>query len=741
MVLFFSSCSPSRHLASDEYLFVKSKIEVDKRKVEIATLNKYERIIPNKKVLGLRFHLFLYNLANPEKEKFPNNWLKKIGEPPVLLDSVLVLKTRNNIQNYLTDRGYYSVNVESKVKKSRKKARAFYLVDLGEPTRVKSLSYVFEDTSISKYIYADTINSLIRKGGNFDKVLFQRERERIETSLKNKGFYQFSREYVYFEVSTTSNPLLVDVSINIKQNLSGSFDPQTKVRKHKQYKINNVLIVPNRTITEGIRISDTVLYQQHQILYYSKPNIKASTLVSANNLLPGSLYSLNNVERTYNDISALGLFRYVNIDFEEVSDKDEYGELNCKIDLAMRKRQSYAFEVVVTNSSNDLGVRGGITYNNYNFFKGGEHLQIGLTGAIESLEHRLKQKAEPMREAGITSKLETPKFILPFRAESFQRKYKPRTEFQLSYNYQNQPKYIRTIANVSFGYNWRGNVYNRHVFHPIDFYIVKLPWIDSTYIDSIYTGTRLENSFTNHTILGMKYSFEFNNQQLKKGRSFIYLKYNLESTGLLVNFINNNSGWGTDSLFFGVKYFQYIKSDIDFRNYNIISPRDKLVYRFFAGVGVPYGNSESMPFEKMYWSGGPYGIRAWAERTLGPGPYYNSDSYNQLGDVKLEANIEYRFKVIWKMEGALFLDAGNIWRLKEVSEYPGSGFKFNTFYKDIAMGVGFGARFDFSFVLLRTDFGFKLRDPSMSEGSRWTFNNPERDFWQFVFQFGIGYPF
>jgi outer membrane protein assembly factor BamA len=341
----------------------------------------------------------------------------------------------------------------------------------------------------------------------------------------------------------------------------------------------------------------------------------------------------------------------------------------------------------------------------------------------------------------VNSKLETPKFFLPFKVENFQRKYKPRTEFQLSYNYQNQPEYVRTIVNTSFGYNWKGNIYNKHSLHPLDFYLVKLPRVDTAYIDSIYKDTRLENSFTNHTILGMKYSFEFSNQKLKRGRSFIYLRYNIETAGFLVNLINKNSGWGTDSLFFGVQYFQYIKTDIDFRNYNIISPRNRIVYRLFAGVGIPYGNSQSMPFEKMYWSGGPYGIRAWAERTLGPGPYASSQSYNQLGDIKLEGNIEYRFKVLWKMEGALFLDADNIWLLEDVAEYPRSGFSFKEFYKDIAIGVGVGARFDFSFVLLRTDFGFKLRDPSIKEGSVWTIQNPNQNFWNFAFQFGIGYPF
>jgi outer membrane protein assembly factor BamA len=727
-------------LVYEDKLFVKSKINISEGKTDLNTLKKYERISPNKKVLGVRFHLWLYSLANPEKEKFPHNWCRKIGEPPVLFDSSLVDLTRDNFKSYLQDRGYSNVSVESNIRLSRKKARAWYDIVLKEPTIINKVVYALEDTSLQRYIYADSLDRLVREGLPFDKVLFQYERERLENYFKNMGFYKFNREYVYYEVTPTDNPLLVDVKVIISENVTGPYDPVSKVRKHLRYKVNDVIITPNRSGYEGIRKRDTVFYQNHSIIYYTGKTIRPTTLVGANNLLPGSIYSLKNVDKTYNDFGALGLFSYINVNFEEVPTKDEFGKLNCKIDLAMRKRQSYAVEFVVTNSSNDFGIRGGLTYNNYNFFKGGEHLKIGLSGAIESLERRLGQGVEPMRELGIITKLETPKFLLPFNVESFQRRYKPRTEISIAYNYQNQPNYIRTIANAAFGYNWKGNIYNKHYFHPVDFYLVKLPRLDSAYFEE-FKNTRLENSFTNHTILGARYSFEFNNQQLKKGISFVYLRYNFETAGFLVNLFNRSSGWGTDSLLFGVRYSQYIKTDIDFRNYNIITPRNKVVYRLFAGVGVPYGNSTALPFEKMYWSGGPYGIRAWGERTLGPGPYWKADSYNQLGDIKLEANLEYRFKVLWKLEGALFADAGNIWLLEDIPEYPRTGFDWNTFYKDIAVGVGVGARFDFSFVLIRTDFGFKTRDPSIIEGSKWTFRNPTRDFWKFAFQFGIGYPF
>lgn len=755
-IFFFSSCSPAKRISDGYYLYNKSEIKVDKKKIDKSQLTRYQRVSPNKRILGVRFHLFLFNLANPEKDGFPHSWFRKIGEAPVIYDSLLVAQNTSNFTKFISDKGYSAVKVnEQHIQKGKKKKNIIYEFDLGEPIIIRSLNYQFEDTSIQKHVYADTNAALIKVGNPFDKPLMQAERIRIETMLKNLGYYKFSKEYIFYEVVKADNRG-VDLTVNIKQSVSGFINPITKIRPHKQYKISAVNIYPNLQPTEGTRKFDTIKYSDHNVLYFGKKNIKASTLVDANRLTPGSLYSLKNTERSYVNYSQLGLFRFINVGFTEVESDSEFGMLNANVELAMRKRQSYAFEVVMTNSDNDIGIRGNITYDNYNIFRGGEHFHVGLTGAIESVKNRFPEGTRPMRELGIVTRFETPKFLLPFAAPEFQRKYNPRTALQVSYNNQRLPQYIRTVANASFGYNWKGNVFNRHNIYPLDFYLVKLPeGIDEEYYNNNIKGTRLENSFIDHTILGVRYGFEFSNQMLEGKRNFVYFRSNLESAGLLVNEINKIVNWGNDSLFFGVPYFQYVRGDVDFRQFNVISARDRVVYRIFAGVGVPYGISNAMPFEKMYWSGGPYGIRAWRERTLGPGSYPDT-TYNQLGDIKLEANLEYRFKLFWKLEGAVFADAGNIWLLKDDPTRPGAAFHLERFLDDIAIGTGFGARFDFSFVLIRLDFGFKLRDPAIQPdynlpynpekphyitGSKWTFNNPNADFWKMSFQFGIGYPF
>jgi len=746
-LFFLLSCSPTKHLKDNEYLINKSKIKIEGKSVNKSTLKKYDRLRPNRRVLGIRFHLLIYNMANPEKDKFFHNWFRRIGEAPIIYDSLKVSQSINNFSKYLSDIGYYDVRIsKTETKKTNKKVDVFYKVMPGEPLTINSLNYYFEDTSIQSFIYADTSSALIKKGMNFNKPLMNSERHRIELLLKNNGYYSFSKEYIYYEVNSGDKPKTVDITLNIKQNIKGFINPKTKIRPHRQYKINKVYIVPDAKRTENNINIDTVVYKDHSILYFGKRKLNPPPIVAANRILPGELYSLKKVEYTYANLSSLGLFRFININLHETKPSENFDNVNCRIELAMRKRQSYTFEIVGTNSGSDLGVSSNLTYNNYNLFRGGEHFKIGVSGSYESLKNRLD--LDPIFEYGIVSRFETPMFLLPFSAPDFKSKFHPRTVIQFSYNNQNQPEYQRTIANVSFGYTWRGNVFNKHSIYPVDFYLVKLPRaIDSAYIQKfLLNNERLQNSFSNHTILGLRYNFEYSNQSKSQIRNYIYIRNTIENAGLLTNNLEKATDWGKDSLLFGVNYAQYVKFDVDFRQFFKIETGKMFAYRFFAGIGIPYGNSISMPFERMYWSGGPYGIRAWGDHMLGPGSFSdtslnNIGDKNRLGDLKLEMNLEYRFKLIWKLEGALFSDIGNIWLLKEDPSQPRGNFEFKDFYKDLAIGTGFGLRFDFSFVIFRFDLGFKLRNPAITKGSLWTIKNSTENFWNPTFQFGIGYPF
>jgi hypothetical protein len=747
------SCSPTYRLADDEELYNRSKIVVDNRRFDKTLLKRYQRISENKRILGVRFHLFIHNLANPDKDTvFPHEWFRKIGESPVIYDSLLVAQNVRNFEKYLNDIGYNNAIVSDSISKpGQKKKNVEYLITLNEPTLINKFDYFFEDTSIQRYIYQDTLSALISSNDNLDKTLLQKERLRIETLLRNNGYYKFSKEYIFYEIEKVKlKDNAVNVTMHIKQNVSGYIDPVLKVRPHIKYYINEVFINPYVGRDSLLKNADTIDYKGFRVLASKKVLLQPSTLITASRIEPGYEYSLRNVNKTYSNLSSMGLFRFMNISFSEAEPSEGHGNLNADIELSLRKRQSYQVELTATNSAGDFGGRGSIVYNNFNLFKGGEHFQFGVSGAYESLKQRLDLD-EPKKEYGISSRFETPKFLLPFYPLEFQRKFSPRTAFELSYNTQVQPYYTRTIANTSISYIWRGNSFNRHAIYPIDFYLVKLPVKDEEYIQENISQS-IRYSFENHAILAFRYAFQFSTQSKGYNKDFRFFQTNIESAGPILNLVNKKSKWGEDSLFFGVNYAQYLRCDLDVRQFKVIDPINRVVYRLYAGIGIPYGNSDGMPFEKMYWSGGPYGIRAWEEHGLGPGSYPDSTK-NQLGDIKLEANLEYRFKMFWKLEGALFADVGNVWLLKEDPQFPGAAFKLNSFYNDLAVGVGFGFRFDFSFIIIRTDFGFKMRDPAIQPkdgttypenvktGNKWTVINPNVNFWEGTFQFGIGYPF
>lgn len=753
VLLLMFSCSPTYRLTEDEMLYNRSKISVDNRRFDKSLLKRYQRISANKRIIGVRFHLFIHNLANPDKDTvFPHEWFKKIGESPVIYDSLLVKQNVRNFEKYLNDIGYSKAMVLDSVSISgSKKKNVEYLITLNEPTIIEKFDHFFEDTSIQKYVYMDTSSALISGGDNLNKTILQEERLRVEQLLRNNGYYKFSKEYIFYEIEKVkSKDNAVNVTMHIKQNVSGYIDPVLKVRPHRKYYINNVFLNPYIGRDSLMKFTDTTNYEGYEVLTSKKVLLQPSTLVTATRIEPGTEYSLRNVNRTYSNLSSMGLFRFMNISFTEVEPSENHGNLNADIELSLRKRQSYQIELTATNSAGDFGGRGSIVYNNFNLFKGGEHFQLGVSGAYESLKERLNLN-QPKREYGISSRFETPKFLLPFYPLEFQRKFYPRTAFELSYNTQVQPYYTRTIANTSISYIWRGNSFNRHAVYPIDFYLVKLPVKDDEYIQENISES-IRYSFENHAILAFRYAFQFSTQSKGYNKDFLFFQTNIESAGPLLNFVNKKSKWGTDSLFFGVNYAQYLRCDFDVRQFKVIDPINRVVYRLYAGIGIPYGNSKGMPFEKMFWSGGPYGIRAWEEHGLGPGSFPDSTK-NQLGDIKLEANLEYRFKMFWKLEGALFADVGNVWLLKDDEQFPGASFKLNSFYNDLAVGVGFGFRFDFSFIIIRTDFGFKMRDPAIQPkngtiypenvklGNKWTVINPDVSFWDGTFQFGIGYPF
>jgi hypothetical protein len=354
--------------------------------------------------------------------------------------------------------------------------------------------------------------------------------------------------------------------------------------------------------------------------------------------------------------------------------------------------------------------------------------------------------ANIMQEFGVEARLRIPKFLLPVRTDQFIRKYNPQTNIRLSYNYQKRPDYIRTMANASFGYDWRGTEKIIHRVYPIEASLILTPY-KSDFFREWLEGTYLFYSYEPQLITDTRYSMIWSNQKLLKSQNFQDVRLNLETAGNLL--YAGFSAFGTppedgNYQILGVDFAQYLKADIDLRSYIFLYEDISLVLRGFAGVGYAYGNSRSMPFVKQYFSGGANSIRAWQVKDLGPGSFNDPDESeypNQTGDVKLEFNMEYRFKLFWKLEAALFLDAGNIWSLSSEDDREGAGFEFNRFYREMAVGTGVGARAIFSFLIFRFDLGIPLRNPYAIEGSNWLPGNSGITGSDLTFNIAIGYPF
>jgi outer membrane protein assembly factor BamA len=767
--LFSASCASTKYVPDDKYLLTRNKIKIEDNSIDKNEIKNYLKQRPNKKILGLRFHLFLYNLSNIQKDKWPHGWLRKIGEKPVIWDQYLTKTTHLQFKQYLENKGFYYARIEDTVKFKKRHAIVSYNIIPNIPYYINKINYDIIDTNLRTIIVTDTVNSLVKRGMLFDKEVLQKERVRIENLMKRNGYYKFSKEYSYYEAKPVNGTNYVNLTMKIKKFEVVDQAQRLKYIPHKKYKINNVYVYPNfktgpavsqRTIiTENF---DTLLYKNIYYVYNIDPDIKPSIINNSIFILPGQYYNQDNVNKTYNKLSSLGLFKFINIGFDEITEREENKDtdylLDCNIELTKRKIQSYQFEIVGTNSSGDFGARGNLLYNNWNLFRGAEVFNFKLTGAYEAIQEIAASGLSHTLELGTEFKVDIPKFLLPVKTERFVKRYAPKTSISLSYNYQARPDYIRTIANTSFGYNWRGNENIKYYVYPLEINFVQLPVVDSAFSKSI-SGSYMQFSYKDHFVGNNRIGFEYNNQKIGKSKDFVFLKVNIESAGNILNAYSELSNRERDSAsqsykVFNVPYSQYFKTDIDFRYYNIVNPTNSIVYRVFIGCAYPYGNSTALPFEKKYFSGGPNSIRAWRTRELGPGSYLDTSETripNTMADIKLEANIEYRFKLFWKLEGALFLDMGNIWAINPKDERPNSLFSFKDFYKDIAIGTGFGTRFDFSFFIIRLDFGFKLRDPSFSE-NKWIMDSDllssdeyqerkENNYRIFNFQFGIGYPF
>jgi hypothetical protein len=807
IVFLLASCNPSKKLKEGEFLLERNYIIDKDTKIDKSEIENYIKQKPNRKIFVLfRFHLWLYNLANENKikkkrerynKKFEkkNNkriakgkkakkndrqlvgeWLLNIGESPVKLDTLLTNKSSKQIQLFLQNKGFFINTVsDSTVYKRSKKATVTYKIKAAEPYTINKLEYKIPDDTLKKFVIADSTHTLLAKGKNYDVDLLQKERDRITTELNNNGYYLFTKDFIFYEIDTTIGNKKVNISLGIKNYVKriNDFTDSTTETSHQQFYIGNVFIQPDFTSkkTDQLILKDTLIVDDYKILHSSKLKYKTRVLLNTIFIKKGDLYQLKNVENSYRKLSELKSFKTINVFFIP----NGGNTLDCYVQLSPILKQSFTVETEGTNRSGNLGISGSVVFQNRNMFKGAEVFELQLKGGVEAQRTFIDNSSTNLTttiqqlntiEFGPELNLYVPRFLLPFKTNNAKQS-NPKTTFTSAFNYQERPDYTRNILNFSFGYNWKTSEKVRHTFKPIELNFVKVKLSEKfeKYLTEQVQNIFILNSFNNHLTPTTKYSFVFNEQNTKKQKSFSYFNANLESSGNalrgfynIVNDIKPNTYKKDEQgryTVLDIAYSQYLRMDVDYRYYYSSSEINKVVFRIAAGIGKPLTNFNVLPFERTFFSGGANGIRAWQARTLGPGSYSDSTAFLwNFGDGQLEANIEYRLKMFKIINGALFIDAGNVWLRQPDEKRPGGDFQLNRFYKEIAIGTGFGIRADFSFFIIRFDTGIKVRDPQFLENDRWvlnhifdrtwkkTYNESHQKNYNFLsFNIGIGYPF
>jgi hypothetical protein len=757
-VLFISSCNPTKYVPRDESLLDETHIIINREGIKKESILPFIKQKPNKRIFYVKFYLGLYNLSNIKKDKWPHTWLRNIGEEPVIFDPYATEKSKEQIQSYIASKGYFDSHVMETIETENRKTKVFFNIDLNTPYTIKNIYYEIADTNIRKLFYFDSVNCMIERGKPYDIDVLQAERSRFERYVKDHGFYAFSGDHISFAIDSTAGDRKVNIFYRISQFTTTDITNRSSIVPHSRYMVRNIYIYPDFVPKDALEGGDAYLKSLDTIKdngYYfitpkKRPDIKYDLIIQSLYLKPGSIYNVTNTEQTQSHLLALKIYRLVNIFYNEVHDQNaQEGSiltLDCTIQLTTIARQSFKVEVEGTNTGGSLGGDLNLIYQNGNLFHGAEIFNLKLKGAYEAISQ--KDSLRGSQEYAIETSLRFPKFLVPFiQTEGFIKKYNPSTTVLAAYDYQNMPFYNRTLANATFGYTWNQNKYITHIVNPIQLDLVKLVRIDSSFKAMIDTSSYLAYSYRNVMILGGGYSFIYNDQKIKKSR-YWFVRVNAETSGniaeLASKLIGTTKTNGSYNIL-GQPFAQYFRADADIRYNVILNDASSAVYRVFIGAGIPYGNSEAMPFEKQYYGGGANDIRAWQVRTLGPGSYIppsTTSFLNQTADIKLVGNAEYRFKLFWILHGAFFLDAGNIWSFNDDPTRPGAQFVINNFYKDIAVGTGTGLRFDFGFVLMRADLGLKLRDPSISYGSKWIILSRPYSFRNDVtLVIAIGYPF
>ena len=702
ILLLTTACSTGKYVQEGEYILDKVAVVSDQSDYNASPLSQYVRQKEKPKLFSL--------FRNPFSRK------------PVIYDTLQARLSCQDLMTAMQNEGYMNAGVSLYTETKGKKLKATYLLHPGQPFLIGKVNYDIQDEGILQLLHLDQpANQQIKPGMRFTVETLDNERKRIAGLLSDNGYFRFNKDFIHFAADTIMGRKDIALTLQLRKYKPNNNSPEVD---HTCYLIRDVLFQSND--------SDRI-------------HLRKQVLLNATAIKEGRPYDASALQRTYNNFARLQAVKYTNIKFAEVPDTNL---LDCHIQISTNKPSTISFQPEGTNTAGDLGAAASITYTNRNLFHGSEQLSIEFRGAYEAITGLEGYQDQNYTEFSVETKLVFPCFLAPFLSKSFRRRQTASSEWAVSWDFQNRPEFHRRVFSSAWRYRWSEPKHHlNYRFDLLDLNYVYMPWISST-----FKRDYLDNAENRNAILRYNYEDIF---IMKTGFTVSYtdgvdaVRANFESAGNLLNGVSKGFGFKTNSqgqhTLFNIAYAQYVKFDFDYTHLFQFDKRNALALHAGLGVAYPYGNSTVLPFEKRYFSGGANSVRGWSVRELGPGKFKGTDGridfINQTGDVKLDLNAEYRSSLFWKLQGALFIDAGNIWTLRNYAEQPGGQFKFTEFYKQIAASYGMGLRLNFDYFILRFDVGMKAINPAYeSEKEHWSIIHPKlsRDF---DFHFAVGLPF
>lgn len=745
VALIASSCNVMKYVPEGQELLKKTKIKTDVPDITTDILSDYLYQTPNNYFLGLwRMQLGFYSASGNDSTKWINRWLRRIGEPPVIYDSLKTEYSAEELQKVMFNKGYLSAEVSTNVKHKKRQVSVLYTIKGNTPYRIRNYDINIPDSTASAIIKERYLKSTDMNGVLFDIDILNEERSNITKILRNNGYYNFNKELLYFAVDSTLGSHQIDCEVNLQQKYLKNDSALKIIFTKKNIDKVTIYMIKDASlqVSQNNMEFDTIYKDGFEIITKrGEKTFKPSAIIKKVYIMPNTIYNERRVDRTYSRLNSVSAIKYVNIAFIENSN----GNLNARIIVSQDKPHSISAQAEVTYSDGDFGVKLGVGYKNNNIFRGGETLSLDAKGGWEGIGSL--NNLQHAWDYGADVSLKFPTLLVP-STKNFRRRSIGNTDISVSMNFQQRPEYNRNIANAGFKYNWRYNRVN-FTYNLIDISYIYLPRVSDAFKDKYLSPTSsIRFSYEDNFIMRMGFGINYSNRRNNSQDSYFTLRANIRTAGNLLYAISNMIGQkkNADNAYeiFHIRYSQYAKADIDY-SYNLAaSEKTRLVFHAGLGIGYPYGNGTILPFEERYFSGGANSMRGWSARTLGPGNFHNSsgsiDFMKQSGDIKLDLNFEARFKLFWKLQVAIFLDGGNIWTIKDYPEQPTGFFRFDTFYKQIAVNYGAGIRLDFDFFVIRVDLGIKLYDPGYPiESERFrtelTWAN------DFALHFAVGYPF